>query len=265
MTTTPFLALPRELRILIFEYAISERIAAENPTLPQCRIKRLTTGNERWEWDVRYDSNAPVATYLSLMLCNSQLAAETKDFLERRRDHERQPASMALLMAYPSLYPRWEHIPGPPEFIRTLDIIVKVDHMYHPAFMTNGPHNATLKTIFEMLKRYIHRGPHLARPSPLSQPLQLNTLQITMAPPEPFEDMTYVYGFPAQQLETLFTEFKGLMRRLGRSGILSGSLGAFELRLEGKEWHRIPMTFNIWDEEDYTFFQSGSYKWDAGE
>ena len=86
-----------------------------------------------------------------------------------------------------------------------------------------------------------------------------------MAPPYPFEEMTYVYGFPAQQLETLFNDFKRVMCRLGRSGILFGSVGKFDLRLEGKEWHRIPVTSNIWDEDDYTFFQIADFKWDAVE
>jgi hypothetical protein len=170
-----------------------------------------------------------------------------------------------LVMAYPDLWPAWHQIPGPPDQIRTLDILIKADHMYHPAFMSNGPHNAILTTVFEVVKRYIHRGPHFARPSPLKEPLALETVRITLAPPMPFEDMTYVYGFPAQQLETLFNEFKALMCRLCRSGLFFPAVRAFELSLVGNEWTRFPVTSNIWDEADYTFFQHGGYCWDGGE
>ena len=257
-----FLTLPRELRDSIFEYAISDSCREDDKaTSLRCKVKRLVTGNERWEWNIQYASKAPTSTYLSLTLCNRQLRYETKEFLEIVRGHQDAPAKMTLTMAYPDLTPQWDHIPGPPDSTSALDILVKVDHMYHPAFMTHGAHNAILKSIFEMLKRYIHRGPHLARPSPLRQLLELDTARVTLAPPVPFEDMTYVYGFPAQQLETLFTEFLALMMRLARSGVPFGSISAFEVRLEGKDWHRIPVTSNSWDEEDFTFFQCGGYQW----
>lgn len=133
--------------------------------------------------------------------------------------------------------------------------------MYHPAFMSRGPYNAILTTSFETVRRYIHRGPHLARPSPLHQPLKLDTVRITLAPPNPFEEMTYVYGFPAQQLEILFDEFKGLMERLCRSGLMLPDVKAFEVRLVGKEYERFLVTSNVWDEEDHVFFKHGGYEW----
>ena len=264
--TSRLLALPRELRDVIFEYALSEKdchITDDHAPPSTCRIKRQRTGNERWEWSVQYDSAAPHSTYLSILSCNKQFKTEIEELMSRSQDP--LSAKMMLVMAYPNLWPAWHHIPGPTDQIKTLDILIKADHMYHPAFMSNGPHNAILTTVFEVVKRYIHRGPHFARPSPLNEPLTLETVRITLAPPVPFEDMTYVYGFPAQQLEILFNEFKVLMCRLCRSGLFSPAVRAFELSLAGNEWTRFPVTSNIWDEADYTFFQHGGYCWDGGE
>ena len=265
MPTCPFLTLPQELRDLIFKYALTEdRISLEDGTAcHDRRIKQLRT--ERWEWTVAYASNAPISASVSLMRCNQQLHLEMKEYLQNGDESSTSLAKLTTLMAYPSLVPTWTHIPAPPEKIDMLDILVKVDYMYHPALMSLGPHNAILTTIFEMLKRYIHRGPHLAKPTPLVQPLELKTVRITVAPPVPFEEMTYVYGWLAQQLKGLYDQFKALMRRFGRSGIVFGSIGAFELRLEGQDWERIPVTSFIWDEEDHTFFRHGGFKWDAGD
>ena len=265
MATCPFLRLPQELRDLIFEYALSEdRIENETAASLTHRIKRQSTGNERWEWNVYYDSAAPTAAYLSLMLCNRQLRKEVQQFLGGS-DDQPPPSKTTVVIAYPIVTTVWTHVPRPPDKTTILDILLKIDHIYHPVFISHGAHNAILTTVFGLLKRYIHRGPHLARPSPLPRPLELDTVQITLAPPVPFEEMTYVYGFPAQQLETLFNDFKRLICRLARSGIPFGSIGAFDLRLEGKEWHRIPATSNIWDEDDYTFFQNVGFNWDAEE
>ena len=261
-----FLTLPRELRDLILEYALSDDdgpLAEDHAASSTCRIKRQTTGNERWEWSIQYDSAAPRSVYLNILSCNKQLKTEIEELVSRSRDS--LPAKLMLVMAYPNLWPAWTNIPGPPDQIKTLDILIKANHMYHPAFMSNGPHNAILTTVFEVMKRYIHRGPHFARPSPLSRPLTLDTVRITLAPPVPFEDMTYVYGFPAQQLEILFNEFKTLMRRLCRSGLFSPALESFELSLVGNESTCVNVTSNIWDEADYTFFQNGGYCWDGGE
>jgi hypothetical protein len=71
----------------------------------------------------------------------------------------------------------------------------------------------------------------------------------------------YVYGFPAEQLDTLFRDFRGYMAIFARSGLPYGDIDAFELRVEGKEYERIPVTSDIWDEPDYVYFLNGGYRW----
>ncbi|KAK3686715.1 hypothetical protein LTR37_019552 [Vermiconidia calcicola] len=172
---------------------------------------------------------------------------------------------MTMVLAYPDVTPTWTHVPMPPNKIDKLEILVKVGHMYHPAYMNRNHEMAIVRLVFEILRRYIHRGPHLARASPLQESLQLHTVEITLAPPRPLEEMTYVYGFPAQQLAILASGFRHVMQRLGRSGIVFGSMDFFKVRLEGSDWLLIPVTSNIWDEQDYVLFNSGGYCWDAGE
>lgn len=75
----------------------------------------------------------------------------------------------------------------------------------------------------------------------------------------PLAEMDQAYGFPMEQLETLFVGFKALLIRFCRSGLPYESIDFFEVRMDGKKWDRIPVTSNIWDEEDFVFFQYGGF------
>ena len=267
MVSSPFLRLPRELRDLILDHALSDEDQSPDFELAtsDCKTKNLTVASVGGAWNVHYAGTAPTATYLNVMLCNRQLRTEMQDLLQSAQKRKGIPAKLTVLMAYPSLRPTWTYVPQPPSKTNALDILVKIDSMYHPALITRGSDSAMMTAVFETLKRYIHRGPHLARASSLHQPLHLETVRLTLAPPMPFGDLTFFYGNPTQQLESLFNDFRALLSRLGRSGIPFGSIGAFEVRVEGKEWHRIPVTSDIWDEDDHVFFKNGGYEWDAGD
>lgn len=256
MATAPFLELPRELRDIIFDYATGEYEDNDQ----ERRLWYLPFGIDRWDWRVHHQVQPPSAAYLSLALCNRQLNHEIKEYIHRSAKADNDASSkLRICMSYPDITPTWTHIPLPPEQTPNIDILVKIDHMYHPAYMTTGPHNSILFTVFEHLKRYITYGPYLDKPSRLCKDLHIRNVRITIAPPQPFADMTYVYGFPKQQLETLFYEFKLLIIRLSRSGIPYGAIDAFELRMEGGNRERFPVTSNVWDEEDFVFFKDGGF------
>ncbi|KAK3705802.1 hypothetical protein LTR37_013109 [Vermiconidia calcicola] len=261
------LILPRELRDLILDYAIfdGQNGADDGLSCVERRSQRLTAGDERWQWNIEYTSQAHIPAYLGLMKTNRQLNFEVKEYIRGISEEDRLPAKMTMVLAYPDVTPTWTHMPMPPNKIDKLEILVKVDHMYHPAYMGQGPANAIARLVFEVLRRYLHRGPHLARATPLQEPLHLHTVEITLAPPQPLEEMTYVYGFPAEQLRILAHELCDVMRRLGRSGIVFGSVDFFKFRLEGHDWRLIPVTSRIWDEQDSALFTSGGYCWDAGD
>jgi len=77
----------------------------------------------------------------------------------------------------------------------------------------------------------------------------------------PLEDLFWVYGSPAVQLEVLFGKLSGLVARLARSAVLSGAVDHMEVCLEGKETVRVPVTSNVWDEQDYIFFADAGFSW----
>jgi len=137
---------------------------------------------------------------------------------------------------------------------------MRVNHIYHPAYITRGSQNCILSALSETLKRFVFRGPYLARPSVLSKPLHVEIVRITMLPHVPFEEMGEVYGFPRRQLESLYAEFRGLLGRFARSGLPWGMIDGFEVRL-GDEggFETIVVTSNIWDENDFVFFQYGGF------
>lgn len=263
MAKATFLTLPQEIRDLIFEFAIGED--AYNADVVRLasgyRTKRIPIGNSnRWAWECRHASQAPFPEYLCLMLCNRQLEREIREFLNRPQDASRRPAKLVMLLEYPNLWLTWTQLPDPPRQIETLELLIKVSHMYHPAYISRGSQNAILTAVSDTLKRFVYRGPHLSRPSALPKPLHLKTVRITVAPPIAFEDMKQTYGFPAQQLEALFAGFKALLQRFCRSGLPFQLIDAFEVRLEGDEkYDRIPVTSNIWDEIDFIFFQYGGF------
>ena len=265
MASCRFTRLPQEIRDTIFEYALSkgELVIYKQDNMTERRTKRLPpmSDDNRWEWNVHYPIRAPITPALSLRLSSRQLNLEMAKWIETKTGHDDSGAELTLRMGYPNITPEWTHFTIPPKQVSNLHVILKVDQMYHPAYIGRGPLSATLTATFEILKRYIHYGPHLDKPSALHRPLHLKTARVTIAPPVPFSEMTHIYGFPTQQLETIFEDFKRLMERLGRSGLPGHSIDAFEIRMEGRDWQRIPVTSNIWDENDFVFFQNAGFKW----
>ena len=263
MARCRFLELPLEVRDLIFEFTIAEDAYDPNDirASSEYRRKRIAISrSDRWAWEAHHQSQAPFPEYLCLQLCNRQLNREIREFIFRP---QRAPAVITMLLEYPHMWSIFTKLAQPPDVIKCLDIEIKVNHMYHPAYISRGSQSAILSAVSDIVKRFVHRGPHLSRPSPLVRQLHLDTVRITLAPHLPLAALSQVYGFPEQQLETLFTDFKTLLTRFCRSGIPYGLIDFFEVRRERGPWHRLPVTSNIWDEQDFVFFQYGGYncKW----
>jgi hypothetical protein len=127
-----FLQLPQELRDSIYYHLFVADIATnnDNPSSQERESKRLSTMNDRWQWNVEYAHHAPTAMYLDLMRTNRQLYHEVKKF---RRDTQRfdQPsAHMTMIINYPNIIPTCTLTPSPPEQTTSLEILVKVDQLY---------------------------------------------------------------------------------------------------------------------------------------
>ncbi|KAK5172570.1 uncharacterized protein LTR77_002690 [Saxophila tyrrhenica] len=268
MASSPLLLLPLELRNSIYEYVLLHPPEPDDDieqSTSERRPKRITTRNDRWQWTMQYTSSPPTANYYNILRVNRQLHHEIKDFLRLQQAlHGPQPAHITLLIDNPNITPSHISLPQTPTNTTTLDLLVKVAQMYHPVYISRPPHNTLLLAIFEVLKTYFHRGPHLARPTPLSQKLHLEKVRITIAPPQPLEEMTYVYGFPQGQLETLFEDFDWYLKKFARSGLAWGDVEGIEYRLMAKEWRSVGVRSDVWDEGDYVFFKDGGYRWSDG-
>ncbi len=137
----------------------------------------------------------------------------------------------------PDIIPTYITIPAHPSDTTTLDLIVKLDQMYHPCYISHPPYNAILLAVFSLLRTYTTRCPHFACRTPLSKKSHLKTVRITIALPE--DGMTYFYGDPLQRIETLFLDFETYLIKFARSGRLFAEVGAFEYGIEGKEMKRV--------------------------
>ncbi|KAF2478808.1 hypothetical protein BDY17DRAFT_59621 [Neohortaea acidophila] len=267
MSSSALLALPLELRDLIFTHATSEdpynAHAVRDSTA--YRIKRIPIGTSaRWQWQAHHTAHPAIPEYLCLSLTSRQLQGEIARFLTRpdRVPDEDDSAKLSILLEYPKLFTTWTRLPLPPDKTTTIEITLRVNHIFHPAYMSHGAQNALLSAVSDTLKKYIYHGPHLSRPSALRSPLHLELVRITVTPLGGELDENYGHRFVEQQIETLFVNFVAVLKRFCRSGLPWGWIDAFEVRMEGgKEggWERVPVTSNLWDEEDFMLFQHGGY------
>ncbi|KAK4889722.1 hypothetical protein LTR27_011523 [Elasticomyces elasticus] len=253
------LGLPPELRDQILDYALSSELGTKGVPLPEGAA--VTKQAQCLAWTINFDRHCPLATYLSLMRCNGQLWREVTAYL-LQDSTQTIPAKVTIHTGYPDMVAEWTCIPQPPALVQDLDISVKLRNLFDPALSTPHQHNVLLRPLYEIIRRYIMKGPHFAREPLLRTPLKLRTVRITMSSAIPLEDLIYVYGSPAVQIAVLCGHLKGLLARLARSGIMMGAVEALELGVEGEKMERFPVTMNIWDEQDYVFFNDAGFRWD---
>lgn len=254
-TACPSLSLPQELRDGIYEFALNTadghvQDLRELPSASTCR----SAG-----WTLHLGDRAPTATFLSLMLCCRQLRVEVGQFLRQCQGQ----AKLQIHASYPDMKTEWSFIQTPPEQLTELDISLKIGNLFDPRLDYLEYEDVLFRPVFDILKRFIHSGPHLARTRPLSQPLELRTVRITIASATPVNEMTYVFASPAATLYMMFGRFNALLGRLARSGLLVGVIGAFEAKMEGdeEEWERTAVSSDVWDEEDHVFIKDLGFRW----
>ncbi|EMC96157.1 hypothetical protein BAUCODRAFT_147805 [Baudoinia panamericana UAMH 10762] len=258
-STPAFLTLPKELRDSIYEYALDGNT----------QVHVVPTTTERTQctaWRLHHSTTPPVATYLSLLRCCRETYREVTALLNRAS----LPASTTVLQlhaAYPDMQTAFLRIPRPPERLHDLHIDLKLGNMWDPVFNTPGQQEVLMRPLFEILKRYCHYGPHMGRNQPLITPLKLDVVQIVVSSAITLSELDFVFDSPRSRLAMLFGRFKNLLMKLARSGILFDAIHAFEVRLRADlfdgDWHRMPVTSNMWDEQDYVFYHNAGFSWDA--
>ncbi|TKA82521.1 hypothetical protein B0A55_01233 [Friedmanniomyces simplex] len=254
--TPTFLGLPQELRDCIYDYALHAE--HRNPAVSQAALPCAA-------WTIHFNKHHPQATFLSLTQCNRQLWREITAYLAHQARPTDVPAKLNIHTAYPDMTTQWSCIPRPPttqQAAQDLLIRIKMRKLFEPALSTPHQHDVLLRPLFDILRRFIFRGPHSARARPLRQPLRLRTVRVELISAIPFEELVYVYGSPAVQLEVLFGHLKALVARLARSGLLNGAVAALEVCLDGQKTDQIPVTSDSWDERDHVFFANAGFRWD---
>lgn len=234
MARCQFLETCQELRDMIYEYALVDDITdeEEDEAVQDALFgeQHDTRGHElllsRWKLQYRPLPRSP--TWLSLLRCNRQLAKEVRTFMASKHSQSEAVAKATVYLKYPYCTTQWQTLPRHPADIETLDLLIKVDYMYHPDIQP--PSDKLFAIVFELMKRYTHHGPYLARVSKLGRPLSLENVRLTFTLPH--RNMDYIYGNPRMQLMMLYESLRNVMIRCARSGLIKGAIGGIQMRTE---------------------------------
>jgi hypothetical protein len=254
-----FLNLCQELRDIIYNYALDADFLDVHL---QTQLKERTTRQQHDAWTVHYDKSPPAATFLSLLLTCRQMHHDLESYLCQKARCS-STAKLELKTAWPHMVPQWTSIPRPPAQLTDLHITVKISNLFDPALSMTDQHRILLRPIFEVLQRYVRYGPYMSRQQPLLQPLKIGNVRIALFSAIPLDEMTWVFGNPGERLEMLHAQLKPLLARLARSGMVYGAVESFELSVNDQEPERMPVTANMWNEEDYVFFDHIGFRWTA--
>lgn len=254
----PLLSLPQELRDVIYEFTLNTGGSINEDGLQPSTSSTYRSAG----WALHFPKQAPQATYFRLMLCCRQLHSEVAALLRQTCQNDGS-AKLQLDASYPDMRVDWTHLPTPPSLIKELDISIKVSNMFDPGLDNLEYEDVLFRPVFDILKRYIHSGPHLARSRALPRPLELHTVRVTVGSATPIEEMTYVFASPAFTLYMMYGRCNSLLERLAHSGMLFGVINSVETRLEGEgeEWQVLSASSDQYVEEDRVFLADTGFRW----
>ncbi|KAF7344615.1 hypothetical protein MSAN_01943800 [Mycena sanguinolenta] len=159
------LGLPTELRLQIYDGVVHLPI--------DCPVVRLPSSQQPAQ-------PVPVLaiSWFSLMLVCKTITEELRDYLHTsgnttyeleidNTDPKQKQRSIAKTVT-------WRRIPCPPSSVRILQANLVLH--FGTGFWGCGGPNPILSQLYQVLNRFIHNGPLLARRSPLANHIRLNTL-----------------------------------------------------------------------------------------
>ncbi|KAI5359414.1 hypothetical protein Slin14017_G103160 [Septoria linicola] len=283
--TSPLLALPQELRDLIYKYALDEVLpwpSGFQEWSKSCSIRE--DDRDALPTDARHDTNGglifhfpahgPRPAWYNLLLCCRTTNKDIRQIVSTTALNQvpsLSPAVLDLSITSTTATTTWQRLPCHPQQISTLQINIRLAHLWDTGIISGAPQsdNKIIRALFRFLQQYCKYGPHFSRKTPLARPLQLNTALLTVEPAFSTEESEYFFGNPSQQLATVSGVLMIWLGRLARSGLLSGSLGkivwdcdyVYELTM-GKEPLVFKVTGHPWDQADQETFRSLGYEWD---
>ncbi|KAF2163816.1 hypothetical protein M409DRAFT_57293 [Zasmidium cellare ATCC 36951] len=254
-----FLELPQEVRDLIYSFAFDETLSPPPEYREFLDDKEVSPSPEPSVFGIdvkpspfktHYPSTPPRPAWYALLLCCRQTAADVREYFTSKSCHSDDTATLTLTLTSTTAKAFWTSLPTT---TRNLQINLLVTHFFDAALLHPYPSpkdNIALHTIFNLLKRYLTRGPHLAHPSKLPEPTRpsLESVTIKVAPAWKEEDMAFMYGNPAEQLGVVKGVLRGWVEGFCASAAVLGGVGRVEVEGVG-EW---VVTGDVWDEEVVT-------------
>lgn len=263
-TSRHFLALPQELRDLIYQHALRD-------TLPECEaFLEYGYENDTGGLIVNYPAQCPRTAWYTLLLCCKTTNKDIRELVQttalKQKSHI-PPAILDLRLSSTTSTAIWQSVPCHPRQISELHVNIRLSDIYESCFTSGAPNvdNAIIRALYHLLRRYCQLGPHLSRKALLSTQLSLDTVILHITPDLCVDEAQRFSADTDQQLATISGVFLIWLGRFARSGLLKH---VDSLRWDCEnivETKGKIMEFKVtnleWDMEDrYTFLHLG-YSW----
>lgn len=223
------LALPRELRDLIYYHVLQDRAAlgtaAHSTKSNGQRLQKRVGLSFR---DIYYPIKPPKHPILQLQLCNEQLCEETREVLQQFRPRDTVAGHLDVLCLDGKLWPTWTSLPvisvleqlGP-----YIEINLRIPNHNTEDWGSGFRDGPAYIALWILLNQLVHNGPFFNRELPLARPLAIDNIRINL-----------FVGSPCQQSDDFALEcVLPRIRQLAIRGVGYGkikSIGVHYLR----EW-----------------------------
>lgn len=213
-----FLALPRELRDLIYDWLVNEH--REPPKNPDYAGERSPCSSTT-PGAIIYESKSPKPALLQLKLCSRQMHAEVHDALNRNMKDDSGPARLDIMVKGSAIWPTWTTLPVTPR----LDPTIRIDlRIFEATDFGSEFSTGAYRALWSLFNRLIFRGPCLIHAIDLPTPLIVGRLrfEIMLCFPTSVDDLFGTYRDVFERLEKLAYDNVGL----GNVGTIEACLGA---------------------------------------
>ena len=249
MAHSLFLELCQELRDIIYDHTLSEDDHALGKHKEALDGDGLETSGmaDEYGWYHRYPSTFSPPTWLALMKTSRQLKCDITAFLARRQKQRPKPGALSpgvrarVHINHPHCTTEILSIPGPPTRAHALHLEVHISSLFDSANLS--PSNAVSTVIWQTLQHYRTHGPRLGRHAPLTEPLRLQKMRISLAGPEE-RDLVFTYGNPWMQLQSHYSSLKYGLGEFARAAEDDGKgfncgVGMIETSFAGRQWEQV--------------------------
>lgn len=255
-STQSFLALPPEIRDLIYQYATEETLpwpesfTEKYGDIPKpCHLASL---QQVWELEgnpidpllVNYPSSPPRPTWLSLLRCCRTTHSDMKHLfpltdptsqMSPRCDPDHATAHLLLTLTSTTSTITWLSLRCHPLHLKVLHIKLHLSDLWAADLTSGHPQteNRIIHALFLLLRQFFTFGPHLSREAEILTPIRLKTVVLSLeAGPHSEEScrntdrllqrFLFSEGHANQQMATIAGVLVIWLQRFASSGLLCG-------------------------------------------